>query len=100
MTIVQQLVSRPATDADTTWRDHAGCRFANPDLFFPPAGAGAAVEQVEAAKSVCQGCEVRNPCLQFAFETRQEAGIWGGTTEDERRRLRRAWLADRRRHAG
>ncbi len=33
----------------------------------------------------------------YALETNQEAGIWGGTSEDERRKMRRAWLARRRR---
>jgi hypothetical protein len=45
---------------------------------------------------VCQGCPVRDACPQYAFETRQTDGIWGGTTERQRRRLRRAWLAGRR----
>jgi WhiB family redox-sensing transcriptional regulator len=45
---------------------------------------------------VCDSCPVRAQCLQFALETNQEAGIWGGTSEEERRRLRRVWLARRR----
>ena len=54
-----------------------------------------AVEQIEAAKAVCDQCPVKAPCLQFALETNQDSGIWGGTSEEERRRLRRAWLRDR-----
>lgn len=100
MTVVQHLVSQPEAGTDPTWRDSASCRFANPDLFFPAGGTGVALDQIEAAKAVCDGCPVRAACLEFAFETKQEAGIWGGTTEDERRRLRRAWLAGRRRRAG
>ena len=69
----------------------------SPDLFFPVGNTGPAVEEIQAAKAVCQGCQVQDACLQFALETNQEAGIWGGSTEDERRRLRRAWLAHRRR---
>ncbi len=54
-----------------------------------------ALEQIEAAKAVCSGCPVRVECLEFALEPHQEAGIWGGTSEDERRHLRKEWLADR-----
>jgi WhiB family redox-sensing transcriptional regulator len=43
---------------------------------------------------------VRDECLQFAFKTNQESGIWGGTSEDERRRLRKSWLAARRQGVG
>jgi WhiB family redox-sensing transcriptional regulator len=83
---------------DTTWREHAGCRFEDLDLFFP-AGAGVSLSDIQAAKVVCHDCPVRDACLQFALETNQQDGIWGGTTEAERRRVRRAWLADRRRQA-
>ena len=44
---------------------------------------------MERAKQVCEDCEVRAECLRFALETRQEFGIWGGTDEKERARLRR-----------
>ncbi|MFN2506809.1 MAG: WhiB family transcriptional regulator [Acidimicrobiales bacterium] len=88
------------TGVEADWRERASCRLTNPDLFFPAGGTGVAIEQIEAAKAICQTCPVPDSCLQFALETNQEAGIWGGTTEDQRRRLRRAWLADRRRQAG
>jgi WhiB family redox-sensing transcriptional regulator len=38
-----------------------------------------------------------DPCLEFALATNQEAGIWGATSEEERRKLRKAWLARQRR---
>ena len=84
---------------DTTWRDNASCRSVSPELFFPAGSTGIAADEIEGAKAVCESCPVREACLQFALETNQEAGIWGGTTEDERRRLRRAWLAARRRQS-
>jgi len=58
------------------------------------------LEDIVAAKTLCGECPVKNACLQYALETKQEHGIWGGTTEEERRRLRRAWLISRRRKAG
>jgi WhiB family redox-sensing transcriptional regulator len=54
------------------------------------------IEQIDNAKSVCTDCEVRQPCLDFALATNQDSGIWGGTSEEERRKLRRQWLAARR----
>lgn len=77
------------------WRDDASCRNSNATLFFPVGTTGMAVDQIAAAKAVCQTCPVREACLLFAFETNQEAGIWGGKDEDERRRLRRVWRAGR-----
>ena len=78
------------------WRDQSACRDTDPDLFFPVGTTGPAIEQIENAKSVCTDCEVRQPCLDFALATNQDSGIWGGTSEEERRKLRRQWLAARR----
>jgi len=78
------------------WRDDAACRHTNAELFFPAGSTGTAVDQIEAAKSVCRACPVQDACLQFALESNQEAGIWGGKDEDERRKLRRSWRASRR----
>jgi len=46
---------------------------------------------------VCKGCEVQKACLDFAIQTNQESGVWGGTSEEERRKLRRQWVARQRR---
>lgn len=81
---------------EKAWRLDAACRDSAPDLFFPIGATGLALDQIEAAKSVCDGCAVRTDCLAFALETNQEAGVWGGTSEDERRHLRRDWVAGRR----
>jgi len=93
--------SRPIANwSIESWRDRAACRDTDPELFFPSGSTGDAVDHIEAAKSVCARCPVRENCLEFAFETNQESGIWGGASEDERRRLRKAWLARRRPRAG
>ena len=78
------------------WRDRSACRDTDPDLFFPIGTTGPAIEQIQAAKAVCRQCEVQGACLEFALATNQEAGVWGGTTEDERRKLRKTWLADQK----
>ena len=48
-----------------------------------------ALAQVEQAKAVCNRCEVRDTCLKWALETGQDAGVWGGMSEEERRSLKR-----------
>lgn len=82
-------------DADD-WRKQAACRHSPPDLFFPIGTTGTALSQIEEAKSVCRDCPAQSLCLEFALATNQESGIWGGTTEEERRKLRKAWLARRK----
>ena len=89
--------SRPFEWDTDDWRDQAACRDTDPDLFFPVGSTGPAIEQIAAAKLVCRKCDVQDACLEFALATNQEAGVWGGTDEDERRKLRKAWLARQRR---
>jgi WhiB family transcriptional regulator, redox-sensing transcriptional regulator len=71
------------------WRDQAACLDEDPELFFPVGSTGPALEQTERAKAVCADCPVRAACLDWALETNQNAGVWGGLSEDERRAWRR-----------
>ncbi|MFI6950292.1 WhiB family transcriptional regulator [Streptomyces sp. NPDC050422] len=71
------------------WRTHAACRDEDPDLFFPIGSTGPALVQTEDAKAVCHGCPVREECLRWALENGQDAGVWGGLGEAERRALKR-----------
>jgi WhiB family redox-sensing transcriptional regulator len=82
--------------ADYTWRDEAICRETDPDLFFPIGTTGQALLQIDRAKQVCQECTVQVSCLEFALETNQDSGIWGGTSEEERRDIRRRIAARNR----
>jgi WhiB family redox-sensing transcriptional regulator len=75
-----------------SWYAEAACHTLPADLFFPAGRTGSARELAEAAKRVCARCRVSQACLAFALETNQEYGVWGGTTEDERRALSRARL--------
>ena len=84
---------------DDTWRNGAACAEVDPDLFFPVGVTGPAVDQIADAKAVCSGCAVQTECLEFAITSNQVYGVWGGTSEDERRVLRRAWRARQRRSA-
>ena len=72
------------------WRDTASCRDTDPDLFFPVGTTGPALEQIASAKAVCVECEVNAECLEYAISHNQDSGIWGGTSEEERRQMRRA----------
>ena len=82
---------------DTNWRDDAACLDADPDLFFPIGTTGPALDQINEAKRICLACPVRKRCLAWALELGAASGIWGGTTEDERRALRRAAARHRNR---
>jgi len=75
----------------TDWRVLAACQDYDPEMFFPVADEctpkGAA--DLAKAKSVCASCPVQAECLRWAFDTGQEFGVWGGTSEGERRAMRR-----------
>jgi WhiB family transcriptional regulator, redox-sensing transcriptional regulator len=82
------VISVPTTAADAdpaNWQSRAACLDGDPDLFFPIAPSGPALQQMEQAKAVCARCPVRRECLQYALATLQVHGVWGGTNEEERR---------------
>ena len=81
------------------WRDYAACRDTSPDLFFPIGTTGPAIEQIAQAKAVCRSCDAQSACLEFALATNQDSGVWGGTSEEERRNIRRQAAARARRTA-
>jgi WhiB family transcriptional regulator, redox-sensing transcriptional regulator len=78
-----------------TWRRDAACRNLGSSLFFAPDGERAAARRHReaAAKAICGSCPVRTPCTLYALATRQQYGVWGGLTEDDRRQP----IADERR---
>ena len=82
--------------ADYSWRRNASCKDTDPELFFPIGTTGQALIPISEAKTVCNECTVRGKCLDFALETNQDWGIWGGKSEDERREIRRRRAAERR----
>ena len=71
------------------WRHEAACREVDPELFFPIGNSGPALLQIEEAKQVCRRCSVMEECLRWAIDSGQDAGVWGGMSEDERRALKR-----------
>ncbi len=66
------------------WQERALCAQTDPEAFFPEKGGS-----TREAKKVCQNCEVRQECLEYALANDERFGIWGGLSERERRKLRR-----------
>ena len=74
---------------DTRWLPAAACSSTDPELFFPVGASGPALAQTAQAKTVCRSCPVRPDCLEWSLTTCQDAGVWGGLDEEERRAIRR-----------
>jgi WhiB family redox-sensing transcriptional regulator len=86
MVVTKLPVQRAAREGKgRDWWRSAACRDVDPELFFPVASQGPGAEETARAKEFCAGCGVRRECLQYALATRQMHGVWGGTSEDERR---------------
>ena len=64
----------------------AACAEVGPELFFPSQGDDA---YIPAAKAICDACPIRTDCLEWALDTREDHGVWGGKTVKERQKLRR-----------
>lgn len=73
------------------WQGRAACRGRDTDLFYDNDEIG-----VRRALMICADCEVRDPCLAQAMARREVFGVWGGTTETERRRIFRRERRGRR----
>jgi WhiB family redox-sensing transcriptional regulator len=66
------------------WQDRAACFGIEPDVFFP-----ISEEEAGAALAYCSVCRIREECLAWALKNGERYGVWGGTTEQQRRRLQR-----------
>jgi WhiB family redox-sensing transcriptional regulator len=69
---------------DTEWMAKGRCNEVSPSVFFPSDGVG-----VDVARKICQDCDVKSICLEYALANRIDHGVWGGTSERERRRILR-----------
>jgi WhiB family redox-sensing transcriptional regulator len=69
-------------DNETAWMADGNCRHHPPTTFFPSDGVG-----VDRARKICATCPVKAQCLDYALENRIDHGVWGGTSERERRRI-------------
>ena len=75
-------------DNPLAWQSDSLCAQTDPEAFFPEKGGS-----TRDAKKICTSCEVRAQCLEYALLNDERFGIWGGLSERERRRLRRARTA-------
>ena len=89
MTAAQMMAPQKVTDEYHDWRDSTPCGSVDPDLFFDKAAASPAAEAE--AKAICGGCQFRQRCLDTAMLNREEWGIWGGMTPDERDAYMSMW---------
>jgi WhiB family redox-sensing transcriptional regulator len=69
---------------NTDWMRDGLCAQTDPEAFYPAVG-----ENATDARAVCAACPVRSQCLAYALEHDERFGVWGGTSERERRALRR-----------
>lgn len=81
-TLHAPLVAVIAEAIEEDWREQALCAQTDPEEFFPEKGGSP-----RRAKRICQGCEVKTACLDYAMEHHIGWGVWGGLTEKERKRL-------------
>ena len=75
---LDDLVKRPP------WHRQAACRGRGTGAFFPSPG-----DSLTAARAVCGTCPVRPECLAAAVADPALQGFWGGTSERDRRQIRR-----------
>ena len=66
------------------WQEAASCFGVDPDVFFP-----VSEEEAGPALAFCGVCRIREECLAWALKNGERYGVWGGTTEQQRRRLQR-----------
>ena len=84
MTYREQL-NELVTEYRRDWQDDASCKGLDPDIWFLDR-----VQSARTAKRICSDCPVRIECLVFALSNNERFGVWGGMTEAERKKIRRA----------
>ncbi len=71
------------------WAKEANCKGLDPNMFHAARG-----ESTREAMAVCAGCIVVKECLHYALSNSIKVGIYGNTTERQRRKLRREMKSD------
>nr|WP_156004038.1 WhiB family transcriptional regulator [Streptomonospora sp. PA3] len=82
------MVNRLYHDSED-WVAQGACRQYDPELFFPVSTTGPGQNDAELAKAICRTCAVRSECLSWALRAGEPHGVWGGTTPEDRRYMRR-----------
>ena len=82
LAVLAGLLSADTDDGE--WQERALCAQTDPEVFFPNKGGS-----TREAKRICQGCDVRAECLEYALAHDERFGIWGGLSERECRKLKK-----------
>lgn len=72
------------SDLGWEWRENASCKGMDIDMFYPERG-----KSPKEAMAVCAGCLVVKECLKYAIDNNIKVGVFGGTTEFHRRKIKR-----------
>lgn len=80
--VTPEQISNSYENINDNWWGIAECKDRDPNIFFPSDGVG-----VEIAKKICAECIVKSQCLDYAIDNRIDHGVWGGTSERERRKI-------------
>lgn len=88
VTALPEQEQPPVLDAPPAWVERALCAQTDPEAFFPEKGGS-----TRQAKKVCRACEVQTDCLEYALSKHERWGVWGGLSEQERRRKKKAMTA-------
>lgn len=95
--ILKELINTVTSrrESDMAWRTRAACIGPQAVYFYAPSHRPERKEQKEKreeqAKKFCDECPVIEQCLDEALANKEKEGIWGGTTENERKRLFRTY---------
>lgn len=81
---VDPVKARVSSSRYTSVQERGSCAETDPEAFFPEKGGS-----TKEAKRICDSCEVRIECLEYALDNNERFGIWGGLSEKERRRLKK-----------
>jgi WhiB family redox-sensing transcriptional regulator len=80
---IDRAVQHPDASPPPVWQNRAACYGLDPEVFFPTTE-----EEASLALSFCGACRVRQDCLTWALWQGERYGVWGGTTEQQRREMR------------
>jgi WhiB family redox-sensing transcriptional regulator len=80
-TLEFDLLTAPILD-ERPWGVFAACKAEMSLTFFPQNR-----QEERTALMICSTCPVVDQCLDHAIETNERFGVWGGTTERQRRKL-------------
>ena len=83
-------VAKPKPGIPSEWKEEGKCKSIDSRLFFSEIQS-----QIREALNACMNCCVKDQCRDYAI-TNQEHGVWGGTTERQRRAILRRMRFERK----